>query len=192
MEGIKRVFDKVENFVINLCAVCLAAIILVIVYQVIARRLNIATSGTEELARYCYVLFVFLLWPIAAKRGQDLRITVVFDLLSNRVREIIMGVFQIFMAGFSAVCVYSIFLNIQNTMKNGTTLSSNTWLPLSVIYIIVAVGLVLTLLANLLRAALLFMGQEHVMTQQEENEAEMAAESAKLAAELEKNGGAGQ
>ena len=161
-------------------------------YQVIARRLNIATSGTEELARYCYVLFVFLLWPIAAKRGQDLRITVVFDLLPNRVREIIMGVFQIFMAGFSAVCVYSIFLNIQNTMKNGTTLSSNTWLPLSVIYIIVAVGLVLTLLANLLRAALLFMGQEHVMTQQEENEAEMAAESAKLAAELKKNGGAGQ
>lgn len=188
MEKIKHIFDKVEDFVINVCAVCLVAIIVVIMYQVIARRLDIATSGTEELARYCYVLFVFLLWPIAAKRGQDLRITVLFDLLSVRMREIIMGVFQIFMSGYSAVCVYSIYLNIQNAVKNATVLPSNTWIPLSAVYGIIMAALVLTLIANLLRAVLLFMGQEHVRTQQEENEAEMAAESAKIAEELKKGG----
>ncbi|MDD3347894.1 TRAP transporter small permease [Oscillibacter sp.] len=188
MEKIRHIFDKVEDFVINICAVFLVAIIVVIMYQVIARRLDIATSGTEELARYCYVLFVFLLWPIAAKRGQDLRITVIFDLFSVRVREIIMGVFQIFMAGFSGVCVYSIYLNIQNAVKNNTVLPSNTWVPLSAVFILILVALVLTLLANLLRAALLFMGQEHVRTQQEENEAEMMAESAKIAEELKKGG----
>ena len=188
MEKIRRLFTKVEDWVINLCVLFLVAIIFVIVYQVIARRLDIATSGTEELARYCYVLFVFLLWPIAASRGQDLRITVLFDLLSSRMREIIMGVFHIFMAGYSAVCVYSIYLNIQNAVKNGTVLPSNTWIPMSAIYVIIAAALVLTLLANLLRSALLFMGKEQVKTQQEENEAEMAAESAKIAAELQKGG----
>lgn len=188
MEKIRRTFDKIEDLVITLCAITLVAIIVVIMYQVVARRLDIATSGTEELARYCYVLFVFLLWPVAAKRGQDLRITVLFDILSSRVREIVMGVFQIFMAGYSAVCVYSIYLNIQNAVKSDTVLPSNTWIPLAAIYVIVAAALVLTLLANLLRAVLLFMGHEHVKTQQEENEAEMAAESAKIAEELQKGG----
>ena len=59
---------------------------------------------------------------------------------------------------------------------------------MAAIYVIVAAALVLTLLANLLRAVLLFMGHEHVKTQQEENEAEMAAESAKIAEELQKGG----
>ena len=184
MKTMKTIFAKIEDIVINLCAICLAAIIFVIVYQVIARRLDIAVSGTEELARYAYVLFVFLLWPIAARNGQDLRITMIFDLLGPRPRDIIMGVFHIIMAGFSGLCTYSIYLNIQNAVKNGTTLSSNTWMPLAVILVCVAVGLVLTVLANILRAVLLFIGDEHVRTQQEENEAEMAAESAKIAAEL--------
>jgi hypothetical protein len=92
------------------------------------------------------------------------------------------------MAGYSAVCVYSIYLNIQNAVNNGTVLPSNTWVPLSVIYIVIAAALVLTLFANLLRAALLFMGTEHVKTQQEENETELANESAKVAAELKKEG----
>ena len=188
MEKIRRIFDKIEDFVITLCAIFLVAIIVVIMYQVIARRLDIATSGTEELARYCYVLFVFLLWPVAAKRGQDLRITVLFDLLSSRMREIIMGVFQIFMAGYSTVCVYSIYLNIQNAVKNGTVLPSTTCVPLSAVYAVISAALVLTLLAYILRAILLFMGHDHVKTQQEENEAEMAAESAKIAAELQKGG----
>ncbi|MDD3347897.1 TRAP transporter small permease [Oscillibacter sp.] len=188
MEKIKSIFDRVETVVTNICALFLSLIIFVIVYQVIARKLDIATSGTEELARYCYVLFVFLLWPIAARRGQDLRITVVFDLFSSRIREIIMGVFQIFMAGFSAVCVYSIFLNVRNAASNGQVLPSNTWIPMAAVYLIIMAALVLTLIANLLRAALLFMGEEHVRTQQEENEAEMIAESAKVAEELKKGG----
>ena len=189
MELIKKVFAKVEDFVVNLCAVCLVAIIAVIMYQVIARRLDIAVSGTEELARYAYVLFVFLLWPIAARHGQDLRITMAFDLMGPRVRDIVMGVFHIVMAAFAGICTYSIYLNIQNAIKNGTTLSSNTWMPLAIILVLVAVGLVLTILANILRAVLLFIGDEHVRTQQEENEAEMAAESAKIAAELAKSKG---
>ena len=179
MTKFKSILDRVENIIISLCAILLSAIILIIFYQVVVRKLNIATSGTEELARYCYVLFVFLLWPIAARRGEDLRITVLFDVLSARARKIIMGIFQIFMAGFSGVCIYSIYLNISNSVKNSVALPSNTWLQLSWIYTIVFLALILTFLANLLRAARLLAGDEGVLTQKELTNRELAAEKAR-------------
>ena len=185
MGKLKKTIGFVENIIIDLCVVFLLGIIVIIVYQVVARSMNISTSGTEEAARYLYVLFVFLLWPVAAKRGQDLRITVVYDLLGPRVRSIVMGIFNLLMAGIGGLLVYSIVLNIQNSIKNKTVLPSNPWMQLSIIQIIVAFGLILTMLANIMRAFQLFTGEITVHTQQEDNEAEMAAETAKIEAEIE-------
>ena len=187
MEKVKKVADFIENIIIDLCVFLLLGIIVIIVYQVIARAMNVSTSGTEEAARYMYVLFVFLLWPVAAKRGQDLRITVAFDLLGQRVRSIVMGIFNLLMAYEAGLILYSCILNIQLSIKNKTVLPSNPWMQLSIIQIIVAFGLLLTILANLLHAFQLFTGDIVVLTQQEENEAEMAAESAKIQAEIEKD-----
>lgn len=190
MKTFNKIFDKIENFIVSLCAVLLIGIIAIIAYQVVARAANISTSGTEELARYFYVMFVFLLWPVAAKRGQDLRITVLSDLLPQRPRTILMAVFNVIMSGFGGVFCYSIIMNIQQSMKNNMVLPSNTWLPLAAIQIVVLVGLVLTMIANLMRAVQLFTGEIVVYTQTEENEMIMAAETARLAAEQAKEGGA--
>lgn len=183
MKKVIGILDFIENIIISLCAALLCGIIAIIMYQIFARAVSISTSGTEELARYCYVLFVFLLWPIAANRGQDLRITVCFDLLGRRLRTILMGIFNLFMAGFSVMFCYSIYLNIQNSIKNQTVLPSNVWLQLSLIQMIVMAGLVLTLVANLVRALRLFAGEAQVYTQKEENEREMASEALKIASE---------
>ena len=189
MEKFKKAIDFIENIIIDLCVFFLLGIIVIIVYQVIARAANISTSGTEEMARYLYVLFVFLLWPVAAKRGQDLRITVLYDLLSPRVRSVVMGVFNLLMAAEGGLILYSIILNIQLSIKNKTVLPSNPWMQLSIIQIIVGVGLCLTMLANIMRAIQLFTGEVTIKTQQEENEAEMAAESEKIEEELRKERG---
>ena len=143
MEECKKILDRVENVIIDLCVLFLIGIIVIIVYQVIARAAGISTSGTEEMARYLYVLFVFLLWPVAAARGQDLRITVLYDLLGPRLRSIVMEVFNILMTVVGGIIFYSIVLNIQLSLKNKTVLPSNTWLPLAVIQVIVAFGLFL-------------------------------------------------
>ena len=190
MKKLNAIFNAIENVIINLCAILLIGIIAIIAYQVVARAADISTSGTEELARYCYVMFVFLLWPVAAKRGQDLRITVLSDLLPQRPRTLLMGVFQIFMAGFGCLFCYSIIMNIQQSMKNNMVLPSNTWLPLAAIQIVVLVGLAMTVIANLLRAVQLFTGEAVIYTQTEENEMIMAEEAAKVAAELASEGGA--
>lgn len=189
MEKFKKAIDFIENIIIDLCVIFLLGIIVIIVYQVIARAMNVSTSGTEEMARYLYVLFVFLLWPVAAKRGQDLRITVLYDLLGPRVRSIVMGIFNIAMAVEGGLIFYSIVLNIQLSIKNKTVLPSNPWMQLSIIQIIVGIGLCLTMLANIMRAIQLFAGEITIRTQQEDNDAEMAAESAKIEAELKQEGG---
>ena len=185
MEKFRKRLDFCENIIIDACAVLLVGIIAIIMYQIIGRSLNVSMSGTEELARYFYVLFVFLLWPVAAKRGQDLRITVFYDLLGPRVRSIVMGVFNIVMAGICLLLVYSIFANTKLSLKNGTVLPSNTWLPLWIIQAIVMVSLILVFLANIMRAILLLTGAITIHTQQEDNEAEMAAETAKIEAQLQ-------
>ncbi len=190
MKKLNAIFDKIENVIVSLCAILLIGIIAIIAYQVVARAMNISTSGTEELARYCYVMFVFLLWPVAAKRGQDLRITVLSDLLPQRPRTLLMAVFNVIMAVFGAVFCYSIIMNIQQSMKNDMVLPSNTWLPLAAIQIVVLVGLVLTMIANLMRAVQLFTGEVVIYTQTEENEMIMAEETAKVAAEQAREGGA--
>ncbi len=190
MKTFNKIFDKIENVIVSLCAILLIGIIAIIAYQVVARALDISTSGTEELARYFYVMFVFLLWPVAAKRGQDLRITVLFDLLGQRTRTIVMAVFNVIMSAFGGIFCYSIIMNIQQSMKNDMVLPSNTWLPLAAIQIVVLVGLVLTMIANLMRAVQLFTGEIVIYTQTEENEMIMAEETAKLAAEQAREGGA--
>lgn len=176
---VKRL-ENIEDILINLCVVFLIIIIFIIIFQIVTRRLGIATSGTEELARYCYVLFVFILWPIAARRGQDLRIAVLFDLLSGRARNSIMGIFHIFMAGYSTVCVYSIFLNVRNAASQNLRAPTNRWFQLSWFYGIICATFILGFLANLIRAYFLFAGQESIPTQEEQNEAEMLNEAGKL------------
>ncbi len=187
MQGkFNKTLEKIENCLINLCAVFLVIIIAIIIFQIITRRLGVATSGTEELARYCYVLFVFILWPIAARRGQDLRITVLFDILSERARKNAMGVFHIIMAVYSGVFLYSMYINMTNAFSGNLRGATNRWIQMGWIYAVIVIMFFLLLAANLIRAYALFSGQETVLTQEEQNNIEMEAETEKIKKELEK------
>lgn len=183
-----KVLETIENTLINLCVVFLIIIIFIILFQIVTRRLGIATSGTEELARYCYVLFVFILWPVAARRGQDLRITVLFDLLSGKARNGVMGMFHIFMAGYSSICVYSIYLNVSNAVNQNLRAPTNRWFQMGWFYIIICGTFVLGVSANLIRAYFLFAGQESIPTQEEQNEADMLLESEKITLDVRGSG----
>ncbi len=186
MQGkLRSVLEKIENGLINVCVLFLIIIIAIIMFQIITRRLGVATSGTEELARYCYVLFVFILWPVAAVRGQDLRITVLFDILSGRTRRIIMGIFHMVMAVYGSMFCYSMYVNMGNAFKGNLRASTNRWIQMGWLYAVIVLAFLLLLAANLVRAYLLFSGQETVLTQEEQNSMEMEAETEKIQKELE-------
>lgn len=184
-EKIERTIEKIENRLIDLCVFFLIVIIAIIVLQILTRRLGVATSGTEEMARYCYVLFVFILWPIASRRGQDLRITVLFDFLTEKGRKIAMGLFHIVMAGYSCMFLYSMYINMSNAFRGDLRGSTVQWLQMWWIYAVILCTFFLLLAANLLRAYSLMFGPETVPTQEEQNRREMEAETEKIRKELE-------
>lgn len=127
------------------------------------------------------MIFAFLAWPIAALRGTDVCVTFLFDKLPARIRTAVLAVFHIAMAVFAAICVYSMYLNIQNA--EGVLEASNRWLHVSWIYIVVAFGLAATVVFNLIRCVFLLTGQAVYISQDEKDMAEI--EAAKRAFEEE-------
>lgn len=181
LKTFNKILDAIEKAVMLIDSILLVFIVVVVVIQVIARRLNISMTGTEELARYAYVVFAFLAWPIAALRGTDVAVTFLFDKLPTKIRTVVLAIFHIAMAVFASICVYSMTKNIANA--KGIIAASNRWLHLNWIYIIVAVGLVATVLFNLVRCMFLLTGRAEYISQEEKDAKEL--EDAKRAFELE-------
>ncbi|MDR1058879.1 MAG: TRAP transporter small permease subunit [Treponema sp.] len=159
----------------------------IICLQVFARKAGISLGGTEELARYAYVLFAFLAWPIAALKGSDISITILFDKLPKQVRPVILAFYHTAMAGFAVIATYSLTLNLKNA--RGIHGASNKWLPLSAIFGIVTFGLAVTVVFNIIRALRLLSGRDVYITQEEKDALfiEQAMES--TAAEVSREGG---
>lgn len=167
MKVLNRFLNKIEEIVISVDSVLLVLIALVIAVQVIARKVGISIPGTEELARYSYVVFAFLAWPIAALRGTDIQITFLFDKLPKNGRKYILIIFHILMSVFAAMCVYSITKNIANAV--GVIAPSNRWLYLNYVYYIVKVGLITTFVFHWIRIFFLATGQAVYVSQDEKD-----------------------
>ena len=180
---------KIENAIIAIDSVLLVVIVILVTIQVIARKLSISMSGTEELSRYSYVIFAFLAWPVAALNGSDVAVTFIFDKLPKKLRSVLIIIYHIAMSIFACVAAYSMTLNAKNAA--GVTGSSNTWLMVSWIYWIVFFGLVLTVIANLVRAYFLATGVDEYVSQDEKDmrELEESVAAARALEEAEQKGG---
>ena len=74
-------FRKLESAVTIVNGALLVGITLLIIIQVVARKAGISLAGTEELARFSYVFYTFLAWPIACLYGSNISITMLLDML---------------------------------------------------------------------------------------------------------------
>ena len=182
MKALNKGINAVEKFVISFDCILLVMISVIVVVQVVARKLDISMNGTEELARYAYVIFAFLAWPIAAVRGNDIAITFLFDKLPAAGRKYLLIVFHVLMAIYAAICVYSMTLNIENAA--GVVAVNNRWLHLSWVYSIVFVGLVATVIGHFVRIFLLATNQVVYVSQEEKDLAEIEAAKAAYDAQL--------
>lgn len=189
MKKLKRpeIFEKIEDVVIGVDSVLLVVITLLVTFQVVARKLNISVTGTEELSRYSYVIFAFLAWPIAALEGTDVAVTFIFDKFPSGIRTKVLAFYHILMAVFAGIAAYSMYLNTVNA--RGVVGASNRWLQVSWIYLIVTIGLVATVLFNIVRCIFLATGIDTYISQEEKDtmELEMNIEAFKEE-ELKKGG----
>lgn len=183
-----KIFEKIENIVIGVDSVLLVVITLLVTFQVIARKLNISVTGTEELSRYSYVIFAFLAWPIAALEGTDVAVTFIFDKFPSGIRTKVLAFYHILMAVFAGIASYSIYLNALNA--RGVVGASNRWLQVSWVFWIVMVGLIATTIFNIVRCIFLITGIDTYISQEEKDtmELEMNIEAFKEEEELKKGG----
>ena len=175
-------FRKLEKLVTIINGVLLIFITLIILVQVVVRKLGISLAGTEELARFSYVIYTFLAWPIACLYGSNISITLLLDKLPKKFRLWVLVFFQVAMAFFSGIAAKSAWLQMKN--QKGVLAPSNDWFHMEWLYIVVFVCLVLCVLFNLFRAVFLVTGDMECKTQDEINE-ELIENSKKLMEEME-------
>lgn len=187
MKALKRFTESVDRLIVKISSCFLILIAVLICAQVLTRALGISFSGSEEIARYLYVIFVFLAWPSIALQGNDLRISILSDMLPERGRRDVISVFHIVMAGYGCLMLYSLMLKLQ--VVGDIVAASNTWFKMKWLYEIVVIGVVLLIAANIARSIFVLAGMDHVKTQSELNEEEIASELEKtreMAEELSK------
>lgn len=173
MKVLKRpkIFERIEEIVIGVDSILLVIITLLVAFQVVARKLNISVTGTEELSRYSYVIFAFLAWPIAALEGTDVAVTFIFDKMPAAIRTKVLAFYHILMAVFAAIASYSMYLNAVNAQ--GIVGASNRWLHVSWVYTVVLIGLIATSIFNIIRCIFLLTGIDTYISQEEKDKLEL-------------------
>ena len=176
--------EKTEKVLIAFDTIFLAFVTVLVVIQVVARAFGIVLTGTEELARFTYVLFAFLAWPVAALKGTDLSVTILFDKLPSKLRHILLGIYHCIMATFACFVFVSAVKSINNV--KGMVASGNTWFHMEWLYIGITIGISLTILFNLIRSYRLWIGLDVYLTQEEKDKCEIEKALQHLSEESEK------
>ena len=174
-----RGFARFETGVTVVNGALLLVILLLILVQVCARKLGVSLSGTEELARFSYVVYTFLAWPIANLYGTNIAITMLLDKFTAGIRLVLM-------AGFTGAAAYSAWLQVG--VQTGVKAPSNSWFEMQWLYAVVLVSLALCVVFNLIRGVFLLTGDMVYVTQEEQNEKLLEAdrEAAEAAREEER------
>lgn len=113
--------------------VCLMLVILICMcIQISFRILNIGQNFTEELARLCFTLMIFVGAPLACVEGADIAVDMVVNMLPGPVRKIVDLIINIITAIFSLFCIKSLTVLIGSNA--GVTAVSMTWIKMNWLY----------------------------------------------------------
>lgn len=187
----KKALDKFVKVLVDFNAFLLFFIVVVMLIQVITRRMGISASWTEEVCRYTYVVVGFMTWPCVVYKGGEVVISFLFDLLPKKARVVILGIYYLFAAAITALCFYSSIINIMNA--NDVIFVSLRWMKVNYITYFVSLGLALTTLACIYQAIRIWKGEIDVLTDMEKNmqsvDMDAVAELEELDRKLAEEGG---
>lgn len=174
LHRLEPILNGIEKTVLGVNVVILFFIAVVICVQVVARYMLISLAGTEELCQYAYVMFVFLAWSLAALRGTDVSVRFIFDKFPYKVRQILLGFYHIIMAGFTCMVLKSCLLNMVNSAAVRSP--NNPWFMMGWLYRGASIGIVMTVIFNIIRALRLWTEIDVYETEEQVNQ-KMIAEA---------------
>jgi TRAP-type C4-dicarboxylate transport system permease small subunit len=125
----------------SLMILAFVGMLCVMFVQVFARyALAIAVPWTDETSRFLYIAQIFLGMGIAQRYGQHIRITVVLDLMGQKLRNRIEILADVLTALIGVAIVFGAF---QMFFKSGNAMASTLPLRMSSIYAVQFMGLFL-------------------------------------------------
>lgn len=138
MNGVKKIFDAVEKILSIIVSAIMAAITLVITYQVILRYIfHHSNVWAEEFARYGFIWVVMLGSAVASRKLQHLRIDVFVNQFGPKLKKAVELISYLVMEIF----LVSLFIyGIQIIQQSIGELSTGLQIPLSFMYSSVPVG----------------------------------------------------
>ena len=149
MNSIKKVLNKIDNFIEYLCMATLVILVCIVFTQVFTRYvLGFTPRWSEETAVILMIWLGFITTAIGVKKASHLSITAVVDLLPKSVQKVVFYFDEL------AVMFYGIILFIYGKDLTINTMSSTlpaTQLPAGVLYAVLPVAGVMIVIYTIIR-----------------------------------------
>ena len=138
MKVIKWLDDHFEEFLMILC---LVAITVVMFMQVIIRKIPWvpALTWAEEFCRFAWIWSVFLSLPYTIKRSSMLRVTVLLDLMPQKVRKVFDIAVDVIIIASMALLLYHAVPLVTDRFISAETSPAMLW-PMWAMYAFMIIG----------------------------------------------------
>lgn len=131
-----------EGFEETLMVICLVIITLVIMLNVIMRRLGMTLGWPEELARYCYVYSGMFSAGYCLRRNVNFRVDLLYQVFPRPVKILIEYTGKILVLFLYAFMTYASF----NLIATTTSVSTAMQISMKYVYMSIPIGMALGVL----------------------------------------------
>lgn len=153
MKSVFKIFDKLQDVINEVIAGVMMIIICIILAQTLGRVFHLSIPWSEEASRYLFVLMILLGINVGISKNMMVRIDIIDNFLSKSIRKAFDILREIVALAVAAMFFYSTF----DMIKIGAFQKSPAMqIPMSFMYIVMAVGFGLAVLAVLFRLIGLF------------------------------------
>ncbi|GIN19563.1 MAG TPA: TRAP transporter small permease [Bacillus bacterium] len=151
--------EKLEEWIL---VASMIVLVILVVGQVFARYvLNFSIGWSEELARYLLIWIAWIAASYAVTKNAHIRVEIIKDRFSARIKQIIELIVLIIWFGFAAFLAFegtNFVLQVQTTNQVSPSLGADMW----IVYLAVPVGGVLMGIRLIQQAIRIFKDPEHL------------------------------
>lgn len=148
MKIINKIAGALDKLLECLSVIMILFVFVVIVVQVVVRKLGGTMSWADEVCRYLTLIMIFFGAARSARLGDTIRVGVVLDKLSKNVRKWVEVIMQAIIAAFMGLFTYSLYLGILTLGDQRLGILTNV--RLSTIYWVIFGTMVLLVINTLL------------------------------------------
>ena len=157
MRIVLKAVDKIQNWINNLIAAVMMVIMVIILVQTVGRGISLSIPWSEEASRYLFVTMILLGINIGISQNMMVNIDMIDSFIPNGAKKVLCVIREIIGIAVACMFFYSTFPMIQIGQFQK---SPAMQLPMSIMYIIMAIGFALAVLATLIRLIRLFTGSD--------------------------------